>query len=65
MLISMWIPKGAALVRGRRLFEARRLSGEIQYKIIFENIRANKHLSKVYDKKDNRTVSVNVMQVSL
>ena len=65
MLISMWIPKGAALVRGQRLFEARRLSGEIQYKIIFENIRANKHLSKVYDKKDNRTVSVNVMQVSL
>ena len=27
----MWIPKGAALTRGRRLFEARRLLEEIRY----------------------------------
>ena len=27
----MWIPKGAALNRGRRLFEARRLLEEIRY----------------------------------
>ena len=27
----MWIPKGAALIRGRRLFEARYLLEEIQY----------------------------------
>ena len=30
-LISMWIPKGAALIRGRLLFEARRLLEEIRY----------------------------------
>ena len=30
-LISMWIPKGAVLIRGRRLFEAGRLLEEIQY----------------------------------
>ena len=28
-LISMWIPKDAALIRGQRLFEARRLLEEI------------------------------------
>ena len=27
----MWIPKGAALIRGRHLFEARRLLQEVQY----------------------------------
>ena len=27
----MWIPKGAAVIRGRRLFEARRLLEEIQF----------------------------------
>ena len=27
----MWIPKGAALIRGRHLFEARRLLEEIRY----------------------------------
>ena len=27
----MWIPKGAARIRGRRLFEARRLLQEIEY----------------------------------
>ena len=27
----MWIPKGAALIRGRRLFEARCLLEEIRY----------------------------------
>ena len=27
----MWIPKGAALIRGRHLFEAQRLLLEIQY----------------------------------
>ena len=27
----MFIPKGAALIRGRRLFEVRRLSEEIRY----------------------------------
>ena len=27
----MWIPKGAAFVRGRRLFEARRLLPNIRY----------------------------------
>ena len=30
-LISMWIPKGAALIRGWRLSEARRLLEEMQY----------------------------------
>ena len=34
-------------------------------KIIFENIPGNKNFSKVHDKKDNRTVSVNVIRVSL
>ena len=29
-LISKWIPKGTALVRERRLFEARRLLEEIR-----------------------------------
>ena len=29
-LISMWIPKGTALIRGRRFFEARRLLEEIR-----------------------------------
>ena len=33
-LISMWIPKGAGLIGGRRLFEARRLLGEIRYDYI-------------------------------
>ena len=28
---SMWIPKGAALIRGRHLFEARRLLEEIRH----------------------------------
>ena len=32
----MWIPKGAALVRGRRLFEARRLLKEIQLEVFFD-----------------------------
>ena len=27
----MWIPKGAALISGRRLFEARRLLEEMRY----------------------------------
>ena len=27
----MWIPKGAALIRGRRLFEVRRLLEKIRY----------------------------------
>ena len=27
----MWIPKGVALIRGGRLFEARRLLDEIRY----------------------------------
>ena len=30
-LISMWIPKGAALIRGQRLFEASCLLEEIRY----------------------------------
>ena len=30
-LISMWIPKGAVLIRGRHLFEALRLLEEIRY----------------------------------
>ena len=30
-LISMWIPKGAAFIRGRRLFEARSLLGKIRW----------------------------------
>ena len=34
-------------------------------KIIFENIPGNKNLSKVHNKKDNKTVSVNVIRVSL
>ena len=33
--------------------------------IVFENIPGNKKLSKVHNKKDNRTVSVNVTRVSL
>ena len=34
-LISMRIPKGAALIRGQRLFEARRLLDEIRYLFIY------------------------------
>ena len=34
-LISMCIPKGVALIRGRRLFEARRLLEEIRYTYIY------------------------------
>ena len=34
-------------------------------KIIFENIPGNKNLCEVHDKKDNRTVSVNIIRVSL
>ena len=30
----MWIPKGAALIRGRDLFEARRLLEEIRYVLL-------------------------------
>ena len=36
----MWIPKSVALIRGRRLFEARRLLEEIRY-------HKNKSLRKV------------------
>ena len=32
-LISMWTPKGAALIRGRRLFEDQRLLEEVRYVI--------------------------------
>ena len=31
LLISMWIPKGAALIRGRRFFETPCLLQEIRY----------------------------------
>ena len=31
----MWIPKGAALIRGLRLFEARRLLEEIRYTYVY------------------------------
>ena len=34
-------------------------------KIMFENIPGNKNLPKVHKKKDNRTVSVNAIRVSL
>ena len=40
-LISMWIPRGEALIRGRSLFEARRLLEEIRY-ILFVNKITNK-----------------------
>ena len=30
-LISMWVLKSAAIIRGRRLFEARHLLEEIRY----------------------------------
>ena len=30
----MWIPKGVALIRGRDLFEARRLLEEIRYVLL-------------------------------
>ena len=41
-LISMWIPKGEALSRQRRLFETRHLLEERRYQIFPE-------YSKVYD----------------
>ena len=36
----MWIPEGAALIRGRHLFETRRLLDEIQY---FINQKASRY----------------------
>ena len=36
-LSSVKIPKGAALIRGRRLFETWRLLEEIQYMVIGKN----------------------------
>ena len=38
----MWIPKGAALIRGRHLFETRPLLDEIQY---FINQKASSYYS--------------------
>ena len=36
----MWIPKGAALVRGRRLFEAQHLLEEVNFKPL-PNLKAD------------------------
>ena len=40
-LVSVGIPKGAALIRGRRLFKARRFLKEIRYWTFFNNIVYN------------------------
>ena len=48
VLISMWIPKGAVLIRGWDLFQARRLLEETRYPPIFLvwTIRWNNYLRK-------------------
>ena len=48
--VSVWIPKGAAPIRGRHLFEAWSLIEEMQYSKLnqnhFEKIHQNKLLPK-------------------
>ena len=39
-LISTWIPKGAALIRRRRLFEARGLLEEIRYSTVLHSFNS-------------------------
>ena len=39
----MWLPKGVALVRGRRLFEARRLLEEIRHLFKINDLLVNFH----------------------
>ena len=44
----MWIPKGAAVIKGRRLYGTRRLLEEIRYGNNFFQISAEKYPNKVY-----------------
>ena len=45
-LISKWIPKGAALIRGRRLFETRHLLEEIRY-LMYIAFRSQRGIGQV------------------
>ena len=46
----MWIPKGLAVIRGWRLYEARRLLQEIRYYPLLKSFQSliNKHLNILY-----------------
>ena len=46
----MWIHKGAALIRGRGLFEARRLLEEIWYVLFFANpeLLVSEHFFRIF-----------------